>query len=434
MVAKNKPEKGFCPFCGRSFGGDHNVCPFCGQNLKMYKDDLGPIMNSIQTATNIDMKSPKVRITMSVVIFLLAFAGALVIFDYYENNFNSSGEDALVPEGIVIDLQNSGYLDLVDDFANQNIKVLPLYDPELKLSFELNPRYQNNYDRVVWNVMTESYNDTNMKNPFYQKVTKDRMNSDSIYSVTWDNVRVGKFWITAECYSEEKDDVFVGSGTYYGKMEKTYSWMYNDVPMTFDYTMSADEVKSCLTADLNARLDLQNKSRMTSYITENPAIQDLNNKLLSLYNKNVDKQYTNADYADFVLSFVQSCFPEIFDSFNYRTSDYWAYPTEILFRGCGDDEDRAILYCAIMKEAGMNVGILSFPEETIAAVEVNLDDSFIGTYAKTVKSSDGIYTVADTSSELRLGELKQYYGISEDGRTLFYNGEELGGRYGIETV
>ena len=434
MVAKNKPEKGFCPFCGRSFGGDHNVCPFCGQNLKMYKDDLGPIMNSIQTATNIDMKSPKVRITMSVVIFLLAFAGALVIFDYYENNFNSSGEDALVPEGIVIDLQNSGYLDLVDDFANQNIKVLPLYDPELKLSFELNPRYQNNYDRVVWNVMTESYNDTNMKNPFYQKVTKDRMNSDSIYSVTWDNVRVGRFWITAECYSEEKDDVFVGSGTYYGKMEKTYSWVYNGVPMTFDYTMSADEVKSCLTADLNARLDLQNKSRMTSYITENPAIQDLNNKLLSLYNKNVDKQYTNADYADFVLSFVQSCFPEIFDSFNYRTSDYWAYPTETLFRGCGDDEDKAILYCAIMKEAGMNVGILSFPEETIAAVEVNLDDSFIGTYAKTVKSSDGIYTVADTSSELRLGELKQYYGISEDGRTLFYNGEELGGRYGIETV
>ena len=269
---------------------------------------------------------------------------------------------------------------------------------------------------------------------FSQKVTKDHTNSDSIYSVTWDNVRVGKFWITAECFSEEKDDVFVGTGTYYGKMEKTYSWAYNGVPMTFDYTMSADEVKSCLTSDLNARLDLQSKSRMTSFIIENSSIQDLNNKLLSLYNKNVDKQYTNADYADFVMSFVQSCFPEIFDSYNYRTSDYWAYPTETLFRGCGDDEDRAILYCAIMKEAGMNVDILSFPEATIAAVEVNLDDSFIGTYAKTVRSSNGIYTVADTSSELRLGELRPYYGISEDGWTLFYNGEELDKRYGIETV
>ena len=126
MVAKNKPEQGFCPFCGRSFGGDHDVCPFCGQNLKMYKDDLGPIMNSIQTATNIDMKSPKVRITMSVVIFLLAFAGALVIFDYYDSNFNSNNEDALVPEGIVIDLQNNGYLDLVDDFANQNMWMVSL--------------------------------------------------------------------------------------------------------------------------------------------------------------------------------------------------------------------------------------------------------------------------------------------------------------------
>jgi hypothetical protein len=87
-----------------------------------------------------------------------------------------------------------------------------------------------------------------------------------------------------------------------------------------------------------------------------------------------------------------------------------------------------------MKASGMNVGILSFPEDTIAAVEVNLDDSFIGTYAKTVRDSSGIYTVADTSSELRLGELKPYYGISEDGKTLFYNGMELDGRYGIETV
>ncbi|MBP5684845.1 MAG: transglutaminase domain-containing protein [Candidatus Methanomethylophilaceae archaeon] len=434
MVAKKKAEKGFCPFCGRSFGGDHDVCPFCGQNLKMYKDDLGPIMNSIQTATNIDMKSPKVRITMSVVVFLLAFAGALVVFDYYDNNFNPANQEVIVPEGIVIDLQNNGYLDLVDDFANQNIKVLPLYDPELKLQFDINPRYQGDYDRIVWNVMTESYNDTNMKNPFYQKVTKDRSNSDDIYSVVWDNLCLGRFWITAECYSDDGCDVFVGSGTYYGKMPKTYSWTYNGKPMTFDYIMSADEVKACLTADLNIRLDQQSRMPMTSYVSENDSIKELNNKLLSLYNKGVDKQYTDADYADFVLSFIQSCFPEVFDSYNYRVSDYWAYPTETLFRGCGDDEDRAILYCAIMKAAGMNVGILSFPEATIAAVEVNLDESFIGTYAKTVRGLEGNYTIADTTSELRLGELRPYYGVSEDGRTLYYNGEELHGRYGLETV
>ena len=433
MVAKKKSDKGFCPFCGQSFSGDLDNCPFCGQNLKMYKDDLGPMMKSIQTATNIDMKSPKVRITMSVVIFLLAFAGALVIFEYYDSTFNVA-ENEIPPEGIIMEVQNYGYLDLVDDFANQNIKVLPLYDPELKLRFELNNKLQEKYDKITWHVMTEAYNDTNMKNPFYQKVTKDMTNFDDIFSVTWDNICVGKFWITANCYTpEDRCDVYVGSGTYYGKMSKTYTWTYNETVMSFDYTMSADVVKECLTANTAERVDGQVKSSMTDYIDASPSITDLNSKLRSLFDLKTDNKYTDAGYADFVLSFIQSCFPNVYDSFNYRVPDFWAYPTETLLRGCGDDEDRSILYCSIMKDAGLNVAILSFPEATMAAVEVNLDESYIGTYAKTVKGVYIMYTVADTSSDLRLGKLRPYYDVSEDGTTIFYNGEEIHGRYLAET-
>ena len=434
MVTKQKSDKGFCPFCGMSFSGDHDDCPFCGQNLKMYKDDLGPIMGSIQTATNIDMKSPKVRITMSVVIFLLAFAGALLVFQYYDANFNTPAEpeEVIIPEGLMVELQTGGYLDLTQDFASQDIKVQPLYDPDLKFRFYLNEKYQDNYQKVIWQVTTESYSSTNMKNPFYQKVTKDASETDSIDSVVWDNVGIGKFHITADCYTSEGENiVLMGTGVYYGKLEKSYSWTYNGTKMSFDYTMSSDEVKKCLNMDLTARLDQQSISSVKDYVIDGQSIADLNTKLKSLYNKNY--RFSEAGYADFVLSFVQSCFPDIYDSYNYHVPNFWAYPAETILNGCGDDEDRAILFCSILKDAGLKVGILTFPDSTIAAVEVDLSDSYIGTYAKTVKELYNRYTVADTDSDLRLGELRSYYDISDDG-TLYYNGQEIHGKYRLETV
>jgi len=435
MATNKKSDKGFCPFCGMSFSGDHDNCPFCGQDLKMYKDDLGPIMDSIQTATNIDMKSPKVRITMSVVIFVLVFAGVLVVFDYYDTHFNvpAEEEEPVIPIGIMVEIQNNGYLDLTEDFATYDINVLPLYDPELKLQFSLNSKYEGRYYKVVWQVMTDTFNDSNMRNPFYQKVTKEAPGSSDITKVIWDNVCIGRFMITANCYTpDEQCEVFVGEGIYYGKLIKSYSWTYNGTSMSFDYTMSSDEVRNCLNADLKERVDQQSVSSIKEYIADSLSITELDNKLKSLYNRNY--RYSEAGYADFVLSFVQSCFPAVFDSYNYHVSDFWAYPTETILNGCGDDEDRAILFCAIMKDAGLNVGILTFPESTIAAVEVDLNDSYIGTYAKTVRGLFSLYAVADTSSDLGLGILRPYYDVSDDGRTLYYNGEEIHGKYGLETV
>ncbi len=434
MATNKRTDKGFCPFCGMSFSGDHDDCPFCGQDLRMYKDDLGPIMGSIQTVTNIDMKSPKVRITMSVVLFLLAFAGALVVFDYYDSHFNTpvEEEEAVIPEGLMIGLQSNGYLDLTQDFATQDLKVQPLYDPELKLRFYLGNEHQGKYQKVVWQVTTESFSSTNMKNPFYQKVTKEISESTDIDSVLWENVNIGKFWIIADCYTADGGcDVFMGTGIYYGKLDKSYTWTYNDTKMSFDYTMSSDEVRKCLNVDLTTRMDKQSISSMTDYVIDGQSITDLNNKLKSLYNKNY--RFSEAGYADFVLSFIQSCIYDVYDSYNYHVSDFWAYPTETILNGCGDDEDKAILFCSIMKDAGMNVGIITFPESTIAAVEIDLSDSYIGTYAKTVRELYNRYTVADTDSQLRLGELRSYYDVSEDG-TLYYNGEEIHGKYRLETV
>ena len=421
MAGKREGGKGFCPFCGMEFAGNHDNCPFCGQDIRRYKDDLGPIMGTIQTATNIDMKGPRARVAMAIIVALMIIAGGLVVFDYYEKNIVVPSDVPPEAEGIMIEIQNNGYIDLTGDFANRDLILTPQYDPELKVVIKLNDKYNGRYEKAVWIVQTEVYSDSNLKNPFYQKVTKE---GTGLTSVTWENVTVGRFLITADCYTKEGDcDVFSGQGVYYGAKSTDFTWIYNEKEVSFDYTMPLSDVITCLEYDLDDRVAQQAKHQMKDHVLDSESVNGLVKKLKSLYNRNY--KYSDAGFADFVLSFVQSNFPDVPDSVTYHVDDYWAYPAETIMRGCGDDEDRAILYCALMLDIDLNVALLSLPGTTIAAVNVDLSESFIGTYAKTVKGKPSLYTVADTTSSLRLGMLRDNYDVSDDGKTLYFNGEEL---------
>ncbi len=429
MAADKNQGKGFCPFCGQAFTGSHDNCPFCGQDLRQYNDDLGPVLDKIQTATNIDMKSPRVRGIMAVVIALLVFAGGLVVINYYEE-FKGSEPVPPYPEGYIIDLGNNEYLDLTGDFYDHRMNAVVRYDPDLSLNITIPEDYRDDFTKVMWMVQSAAYNG-NPQSPFFLKITKEASEGTDICSVTWKNVTMGSFTVTASCYTADGScTVFTGGGIHYGKYSTTYTWTYNNTVSTFDFTMSSDDVKKCITADLRSRVDAQSTSSMTQYITDGSAVMSMSEKLTSLFNKS---RYTEAGYADFVLSFVQSCFLLEYDSYNYNLTDYWAYPEETILYGCGDDEDKAILYASIMKASGFKVGLIHLPETTMAAVEVDLTDSIIQTYAKTIRDIDHTYTVADTGSALGLGIMRSQYDISDSGR-MMYNGEELYGRYGLETL
>ena len=436
MIAKkNKVSKIFCPFCGKAFMGDHNYCPFCGQDIRPYKDDLGPVLDKIQTATNIDMKSTKVRVVMSLAIFALVFMGSMFIFDnYYNQGDNGTEEYFAVVEpdpgamGKLVELRTGGYLDLTEAFLTGDIKVQPSYDPDLKLKISLAERNHNDYTKIMWVVQTDGYNKDNAKNPFYQKVTKESSSGADIYSVTWDNLSIGGFTVTASCYKEDGScDIITGSGIYYGKYSTKYEWEYDNTLFRLNFTMSSDEVKNCLNIELRSRADLQSRMSLIDFITDNQTVTDLQQALRATYLENYG--YTDVGYTGFVLEFVQTCFPTVYDSFNYRTSDYWAYPMETILWGCGDDEDKAILFCSLMKDAGKEVGIVTLPETTIAAVQLDLSE--ISREMNTVRGLYRSYVIADTDSDLALGDIRHYYTISSDGRTIYYNGEIIHGRYGL---
>ena len=425
-MTERREEIGFCPFCNSKFDGDVDICPNCGQDIRQYKDDLGPVLDKIQTVTNIDMKSTKARVGMCILIFILVFAGALVIMDSYDRHHTEPDPEP-VPEGIIVNVTGYGYMDLTGDFASGRMNVIPLYNPDLRLSISLANDLGDRYYRIMWVVETESYNADNPKNPFYMKVTKDRSGSSSIDTVTWENVNVGRFTITADCYTESGEcDVFIGNGTFYGSYSTTYEWTYDGRAYSIKYTMSSDDVRTCLNYNLRDRTDMQTTAPMTDFVVGGKAISDLDERLMSAYKRYHD--FSPESYADFVLSFVQQCFPFEYDSFNYKVEDYWAYPTETILWGCGDDEDRAILYCAIMEDSEsitneeIGTALIQLPETTIAGIT---SDEPIPKGMRFIMYADEGYIVADTGSDLQLGKIRDIYSISDDGTTVYYNGEEL---------
>jgi len=414
-MTEKKDAAVFCPFCGKGYTGDYNICPKCGQNLKPYKDDLNPILNKIQDATNIDMKSTKVRIVSAVLIFIIAFLACLAIITFVDNLPEPT------PEGYSITVTN-GYIALDGDFATDAFSVTPIYEPDLKLKVDLNQSMASRYSKIVWVLKTDEYNSSGSKNPFYLKVTKEKSKDPSMNSVTWSSVRVGGFTITASCYTDSgSTEVYEGFGVYHGPMSYESKWTYAGKDNSIQVTMTSEAVDECLSYDSLKRTEKQMTTEITEFIIDDSTISNLNSKLRSLFSKNYE--YSDARYADYVLSFVSSCIPNEYDSFLYGVQDYWAYPSECLFKGCGDDEDRAILFSSLMKAAGFDTGLLLLPDRVVSAVVIDTSSKELGYTPLYIRSGSVSYLVADVESE-GIGLLGAGYS-TDSGKSIMYNGVDV---------
>lgn len=119
----------------------------------------------------------------------------------------------------------------------------------------------------------------------------------------------------------------------------------------------------------------------------------------------------SADYAQFILTFVQTCFTYADDAVLYgggktadETSvDYWAFPIETVWSGCGDCEDTSVLCAVLLKNAGFDSGIFLVPGHAVAAVALDGydEDGALAPYAA-LKTSYGIMKKTEDG--------KTYYG------------------------
>jgi hypothetical protein len=76
-----------------------------------------------------------------------------------------------------------------------------------------------------------------------------------------------------------------------------------------------------------------------------------------------------------------------------------------------------------MKDSGRDVALLRLPDSTVAALQLDMSSSFIKD-PKMVKGTYHKFTVADTSSNLGLGEIRSIYDIADTGTSLTFSGSE----------
>ncbi len=210
-----------------------------------------------------------------------------------------------------------------------------------------------------------------------------------------------------------------GDGTIDSNMEftRTYNWRDGGSEYGFSITVPYYEYlmyRCCNAENFGAYTSggktyyLNSADDITELAVGGPVCRALSEKLELVY-KGTDLK--SADYAQFILTFVQTCFTYADDSVLYgggRTSDgsaidYWAFPAETVWSGCGDCEDTSILCAVLLKNAGFDSGIFLVPGHAVAAVALGgYDENGALAHYTAFKTPYGIMK--------KTGDGKTYYG------------------------
>jgi len=94
-----------------------------------------------------------------------------------------------------------------------------------------------------------------------------------------------------------------------------------------------------------------------SFVKADGVVQDLSQTLLR-----PTAGWSYIRKANYLMRFAQS-FKYVTDKESVGRPDYPRYPVETLVDGCGDCEDKAILFASLAKATGMDVVLLLFPRE-----------------------------------------------------------------------
>lgn len=154
----------------------------------------------------------------------------------------------------------------------------------------------------------------------------------------------------------------------------------------------------------------------TFFCRSNQVTDDISDKLKAEYQRvyGSDASLTGQDYAEFILAFVQVNWYYALDSSQYIYGkadyiDYWAFPMETIYSGCGDCEDTAIICAVLFEEAGYSAGVYDIPGHAMAAVHVadyTQPDFQSGweRMAYTVTGGDGkVFYGCETTTEYHVG-------------------------------
>lgn len=398
-----------CPNCGEEVTGDVPFCPHCGQNISTRsRRKLRFILIDVQEDRRFR------HLASAAVIAVVIVAVLAVLLALGGTDEDPQAGPTIGPSADDIVISDSEYIDLGGDFDSGALTAT--IDSGGQMYISLTDQASSGFTSYTWILRNEFLNSS-------QSITKTAAN------LTWVSPSIGQYSVTVHCSNPDGSEtaVYVGTIEYCGNIHTLHSFTHDGVSYSVYVDVTYQEFQDGMSYDTGPSRNDPSASSGAGFIDTSGCVSLLSQRLQEAYAAaNPGAPTDGADYAGYILSFVQSCFTVGSDIFYHSTGTYWATPAETLFTTVGDSGDLSVLAASLLRAAGFDAGIAVVQGHGFVAVAI---DGYTGP----AEAPSGYHTVRVTDSgrqyvlcevsrgALPMGCVQDAYGYS--GGHLTYYGE-----------
>lgn len=404
-----------CPNCGEKVEEDVLFCPHCGQNISVRsKRKLRFILMDVQD----DRRFRHLASAAVLTVVIVAVLAVLLALDIG----NDDGGDTGGPSSSAIILSDTEYIEVYGCLKDGDMTAS--MNSNGYLVIRLSDDIRDSYGSFSWVLRNEFLNEN-------QTVTNDTG------TLTWPNPVIGVHTVTVTCSDPLTGETAVYTGTleYCGNVHTQHTFVFDGSSYTVYVDVTNQEYRIYSSTNIAYTEDRNTGSAASGagFITTDGAVAVLVERLIAAYtNSDPSLSVSDERFADFILSFVQSCFRTGSDAYYNSRPTYWAYPAETLYMGSGDSGDLAVLAASLLRACGYDAGIAVIHDEAFVAVamsDVTVRD-ITGFHRVSVDLDGRTYQLGQlTEGRVPLGYIGTEYDC-DDG-TFTYYGTDVTGESGI---
>ena len=165
--------------------------------------------------------------------------------------------------------------------------------------------------------------------------------------------------------------------------KRPYAWRYGGNEYSFELEFSYGDYCRYHTKALSGAYrtswgEIWNRSSADTslFVKNNETLDQVNKELKNLYLEKFGSTASlkSMEYANFIMAFVQICWYYEYDEKQYTggsSGEYFSYPMESVYSGCGDCDDTTVLTASLFKGAGYKAGTYGLPGHAMAAVHID---------------------------------------------------------------
>lgn len=396
-----------CPNCGNEVGRDVLFCPSCGQNISRRSHrKLRFILMDVQDDRRFR------HLASAAVIAVVIVAVIAVLLAMGTPWSNDAGEGNIGPSDDAIIISDTDYIELGGCFDDGDMSAS--LDGG-RLVIRLSDSASSGFDGFTWILRDEFLNRT-------QTITK------TAPDLTWVSPYIGVYTVTVSCTSSQtgESSVYTGTIEYRGDVRTQYSFYFEGENYTVYVDVPYAEYRHYSSDDAAYASDRAGRTAESGcrFITTDGAVGVLAQRLTSEYlDADPSASVTDQRFADYILSFVQSCMVSGSDTFYNSTSTYWAFPSETLYTGAGDSGDLSVLAASLLRACGYDAGIAVIHNHAFVTLTVDgftEPEAPYGYHVLVVRTGNVSTALTDVSGgPVPLGCVGEGYGYS-NGRFTYY--------------